>query len=59
MKLLRAEPAMVASVLAGSLTLGAVFGLPLTVVQIGAVSVFLHLAAGLFVRSQVAPIAKV
>jgi hypothetical protein len=58
-KLLRSEPAMVATVLAGALTLGATFGLPLSAVQIGAIGTFLTLAAGLFVRTQVVPVSKV
>jgi hypothetical protein len=56
--LLRSEPALVASVLAGGLTLGAAFGLPLTGAQIAAVGTFLTLVAGLFVRSQVTPVSK-
>lgn len=58
MKLLRSEPALFASVLAGGLTLGATFGLPLSAVQIGAIGTFLTLAAGLFVRTQVSPTSK-
>ena len=59
MNLLRSEPALVASVLVGGLTLGAAFGLPLTAAQIGAAGAFLTLVAGLFIRSQVVPAAKV
>lgn len=58
MNLLRTEPALVAGVLAGALTLGAAFGLPLTAAQIGAVGAFLTLVAGLFIRSQVKPVSK-
>jgi hypothetical protein len=49
---------MVATVLAGALTLGAAFGLPITALQVGACGTFLSLVAGLFVRSQVSPITK-
>lgn len=55
MSLIRSEPALVATVLAGGLTLGAAFGLPLSAAQIAAVGTFLTLVAGLFVRSQVTP----
>jgi hypothetical protein len=57
--LLRSEPALVAGVAAGALTLGAAFGLPLTTAQIGAAGAFLTLVAGLFIRSQVVPAVKV
>ena len=50
---------MVATVLAGALTLGAAFGLPVTALQVGAAGTFLSLVAGLFIRTQVVPVAKV
>jgi hypothetical protein len=57
--LIRSEPALVASVLAGGLTTGAAFGLPLSAGQIAAVGTFLTILAGLFVRTQVVPASKV
>jgi len=58
MNLLKTEPAVLISLLTALIGLAVAFGVNLTSGQVGAISAVLTVIGGLFVRSQVTPVAK-